>query len=446
MIDPTTPGGAVAAQVIQALPPDIQSLITKPGKTSERIKSAIRWASRPDQTVVLWHQKRNAAIASFEDIQKAKQRDMDAVAHQITRVFRRRAALTGAATGLPGGIWAVFAAGLDVQLTAIYAVRMVADVAQAYGYDTSLLEEQAELADVLAVAAGVDSLRGVGTWLTRQQLTHLLPEVLPRLLTRVSVRITEQQAGKWAGRIIPGLGAAISGAIDYTFLRVAGKRAIDHYHARFVREHGKDGTALPAGAVVATLPDAAVAEAPAITPPVMADAVGDAHDGSASPPQVAATTIPPFASPPAYDALDVAPQRSGVLAALLEVLVPGAGAFYTGRTGVAAAWFLASLLALYIAALQLTGPLTTLSQRQLPATLLGWAPYFALVVLLWLVLRVVLAVRYAQAFTALHASRPPERHLATELLVFAFFALLATIGVIGGLVYLVYTAITSVFH
>jgi hypothetical protein len=57
-----------------------------------------------------------------------------------------------------------------------------------------------------------------------------------------------------------------------------------------------------------------------------------------------------------------------------------------------------------------------------------------------------MAVRYAQAFTALHASRPPERHLATELTTFAFFALLATIGVIGGLVYLIYLAITSVFH
>ncbi len=446
MIDPTTPGGAVAAQVIQALPPDIQSLITKPGKTSERIKSAIRWASRPDQTVVLRHQKRNAAIASLADIPKAKLRDMDAVAHQIARLFRRRAALTGAATGLPGGIWAVFAAGADVQLTAIYAVRMVADVAQSYGYDTSLLEEQAELADVLAVAAGVDSLRGVGTWLTRQQLTHLLPELLPRLLTRVSVRITEQQAGKWAGRIIPGVGAVISGAIDYTFLRVAGKRAIDHYHARFMREHGKDGKALPAGAAVAALPEAVVADAPAVTSPVMADAVGDAHDGAASPPYAAATAVPPFVSAPASDAFDAAPQRSGVLAALVEILVPGAGALYTGRTGVAAAWFLASLLALYIAALQLTGPLTTLGQGQLPTTLPGWVPYFALAALLWLVLRIALAVRYAQAYTALHSSRPPERHLATELLVFAFFALLATIGVLAGLVYLVYIAITSVFH
>jgi len=439
MIDPTTPGGAVAAQVIQALPPDIQSLITKPGKTSERIKSAIRWASRPDQSVVLLHQKRNAAIASLADIPNAKPRDMDAVAHQITRLFRRRAALTGAATGLPGGIWAVLAAGADVQLTAIYAVRMVADVAQSYGYDTSLLEEQAELADVLAVAAGVDSLRGVGTWLTRQQLTHLLPELLPRLLTRVSVRITEQQAGKWAGRIIPGVGAVISGAIDYTFLRVAGKRAIDHYHARFIREHGKDGKALPAGAAVAALPEAVAADAPAVTSPVMADAVGDAHDG-------AATALPPFASAPASDTFDAAPQRSGVLAALVEILVPGAGAFYTGRTGVAAAWFLASLLTLYIAGLQLTGPLTMLGQGQLPTRLPGWVPYLALVALLWLVLRVVVVVRYAQTYTAMHSSRPPERHLATELTTFAFFALLVTVGVCAGLVYLVYAVITSVFH
>ncbi len=240
------PGGAIAQQVIAALPPDVQELINKPGKTSGRIQAAIGWAARRDPSVLARHQKRNSAIQTFEDIQKAKLRDMDAVARQIAHQFRRRAALTGAATGLPGGLWAVVAAGADVQLTAIYSVRMVADIAQAYGYDTSATEEQAELADVLAVVAGVDGLRGVGNWLEREEMAKLIPDLLPRILAKMSVRITEEQASKWVGRIIPGLGALIGGSIDYGFLRVAGNRALKHYHDRFVQEHGVSGSAVAA--------------------------------------------------------------------------------------------------------------------------------------------------------------------------------------------------------
>jgi len=91
---------------------------------------------------------------------------------------------------------------------------------------------------VLALAAGVDSLRGVGNWLTREGLIHVLPELLPKLLLRLSVELTEEQAAKLVGRLIPGVGAAIGGAIDYTFLRVAGERAITYYRARYMADHG----------------------------------------------------------------------------------------------------------------------------------------------------------------------------------------------------------------
>ncbi|MGH7194219.1 MAG: EcsC family protein, partial [Candidatus Saccharimonadales bacterium] len=152
--------------------------------------------------------------------------------------FRHRAFWTGAVTGLPGGLWALVAAGADVQLTAVYAVRMAADIAQSYGYDTSIVDEQAHLAEVLALAAGIDSLRGVGNWLTREGLMHILPEVLPKILTRISVKLSEEQAAKLIGRLVPGVGAAIGGTIDYTFLRVAGERAIAYYHTRYMVDHG----------------------------------------------------------------------------------------------------------------------------------------------------------------------------------------------------------------
>src|SRR5215467_225349 len=226
--------GNLAAQAIgSALPPEIQDLL-KPGKTPDRIKQAIAWAARRDPAVLAQHRKRGHKVGSFEEIQTLKLAQMDRVAKDFARKCRHRAALTGAVTGLPGGLWALVAAGADVQLTAVYAVRMAADIAQAYGYDTTDVEEQAHLAEVLALAAGIDSLRGIGNWLTREGLVRLLPEVLPKMLMRLSVQITEEQAAKWVGRLIPGLGAAVGGAIDYTFLRVAGDRAVAYYHNRYL--------------------------------------------------------------------------------------------------------------------------------------------------------------------------------------------------------------------
>src|SRR5262249_45172262 len=193
----TGAAGQLASQaIINALPPQVQDLL-KPGKTPDRIQQAIAWASKRDAAVLAAHNQHGHKVATFEDIKNVKLERMDHVAQHFARKYRRRAALTGAITGLPGGLWAVAAAGADVELTAIYAVRMSSLIAQSYGYDTTDAEEQAHLAEVLALAAGIDSLRGIGNWLTREGLMHVLPEVLPRLLVKLSVQLTEEQAAKW---------------------------------------------------------------------------------------------------------------------------------------------------------------------------------------------------------------------------------------------------------
>jgi EcsC family protein len=329
--------GNLAAQAIgSALPPEIQDLL-KPGKTPDRIQHAIAWAARRDPAVLAQHRRRGHDVKSFEDIQKLKLAQMDRVAKDFARKFRHRAAITGAVTGLPGGLWALVAAGADVQLTAVYAVRMAADIAQAYGYDTSDVEEQAHLAEVLALAAGIDSLRGIGNWLTREGLVRLLPDVLPKVLMRLSVKITEEQAAKWVGRLIPGLGAAVGGAIDYTFLRVAGDRAVAYYHNRYLIEHGMpaDDSLLSRPARVfsaLTAPDA-----PAI-PQVGAPgqpAPGTVVEGSLATPGQAGDPVATGAGTPAARALPApqyvpphkmkkaAPERFGVYLAIFAVFALG---------------------------------------------------------------------------------------------------------------------------
>lgn len=240
-------GNALAAQALAALPPELQSIL-KPGRTPDRIQHAITWAAKRDPEVLAAHRSYGQKINDFGEIRSLPLKRLDQVANHFARRYRHRALLTGALTGLPGGIWALIAAGADAQLTAVYVVRMASDIAQSYGYDTSLTEEQAHLAEVLAIAAGIDGLRGAGNWLTREGLAHVLPELLPRLLMRLSIELTEEQTAKIVGRIIPGIGAFVGGAIDYTFLRVAGERAIAYYHHRYLVEHGLAPAELPPAA------------------------------------------------------------------------------------------------------------------------------------------------------------------------------------------------------
>ncbi|MEO7000620.1 MAG: EcsC family protein [Ktedonobacterales bacterium] len=309
---------------LNALPSDVQMLITKPGRTSERIQHAISWAARQDPTVLHEHERRNKSIHQFSDIPSAPLNEMDAVAKHFAAQYRHRALVTGAITSLPGGLWAIVATGADVQLTAVYAVRMAAKVAQSYGYDTSIIEEQAHLADVLALAAGIDSLRGIGNWLTREGLIHLLPEVLPKVMTRLSVKLTEEQASKWVGRLVPGVGALIGGAIDYTFLRVAGERAVAYYHNRYLEEHG----VLPPAPGMAALPAPAAASMVegAIAPvdAVAAEAVGATPDAASTPAPVvvaAAAPIPARTAPaPLPRKHRRPPERYGVYLAIFAVI------------------------------------------------------------------------------------------------------------------------------
>src|SRR5579859_587282 len=322
---------ALAAQAISALPPDFQELL-KPGKTPDRIQRAISWASKSDPEVLRFHRSRGHKVQRIEDIRQLAVAQDDRVAKHFARKFRHRAFLTGAITGLPGGLWALVAAGADVQLTAVYAVRMAADIAQSYGYDTGLMDEQAHLAEVLALAAGIDSLRGIGNWLTREGVVHLLPELLPKMLVRVSVEITEEQAAKWVGRLIPGVGAVVGGAIDYTFLKVAGERAIGYYHNRYLVEHG-----LAPAEVNPSLPARAFA---VITPPQQAPQLSMGQqpgqpvvvEGSLATGQPA--QLPPSGQrPAAVAALPVplpnkrkyrkAPERFGIYLAIFAVFVLG---------------------------------------------------------------------------------------------------------------------------
>jgi len=182
---------------------------------------------------------------------------------------------------------------------------MAAKVAQSYGYDTSVVEEQVRLADVLALAAGIDSLRGIGNWLTREGMAQVLPDILPRVLARLSVELTSEQAAKWVGRMIPGVSAVVGGAVDYAFLRAAGERAIAYYHNRALSERTLPAAAPPLALPAGGAPASAATSAPRI---VEAESV------------TAASTDEPSAAP--TSAAPIAPAAPAAPAARADVAMP----------------------------------------------------------------------------------------------------------------------------
>jgi hypothetical protein len=453
MSDPSGVGGALAKAALQGLPPEIRGVLDPKLKTGDRIKSAIGWAARPDPNVVRRHHQLNSSINGFTDVRNAKLEHMDAVARGVAADYRRRGALTGAVTGLPGGAWAVLAAGADIQLTAIYAVRMVADIAQSYGYNTMDVTEQAELANVLAVAAGMDTLRGIGNVVTREGMQHLLPEILPRLVVKLSAKLTEEQAAKWVGRIIPGVGAIVGGSIDYTILRVAGQRAVEHYHARYLNEH-----ALTGAAAVAALPPGPQSDVIAPGASVVDALPADATSSVAAPAADVAVPAAPEHSLPPSPAGTIhiqgtethpAPRRSAVAAVLFEIVIPGSGAIYAGHGAMGIIWLLASVLAAAVALPTIVALVNSVTHAINTATLPAWSSLpttFIIVAGVWLLLRMLLAGRYAATYSQRYLRHAPERLLAGRLATFAVLSLLGTAAICGGAIYLIAQWAGGLFH
>jgi hypothetical protein len=128
-------------------------------------------------------------------------------------------------------------------------------------------------------------------------LAHILPELLPKILMRLSLELTEEQAGRLVGRLIPGVGAVVAGTIDYTFLRVAGERAIAYYHNRYLVDHGlppeNPELSLPARAFAIFTPDEA---APAGASPSSQPQSQVVEGSVARPAQVSVAPIAPASS------------------------------------------------------------------------------------------------------------------------------------------------------
>lgn len=139
----------------------------------------------------------------------------------------------GLAEGAGLGIGGVFTIVPDIGVLSALTLRMIQKLSLIHGFEYATEEETAELWIAMASAAGVD----LGKELLEKEV---IGRFVPRVIESVAVKTGSEVAEKLAGRLVPLLGAAVSGTLNYYFIRGWGQRAQRHFRERhlFLRNQG----------------------------------------------------------------------------------------------------------------------------------------------------------------------------------------------------------------
>lgn len=151
---------------------------------------------------------------------------LDEIAARLIRDAERLALAEGAGLGFGG--MATFLP--DVGFLTVITLRLIQRLTLLYGFEANGKDEQMELWMAAAFAAGV----GVdyGKDLAEKQLFEKLG---PRIAERLAARVGAEAAEKWVGRLIPFASSAISGGLNFAFVRGWGRRAQSHLRERHLQ-------------------------------------------------------------------------------------------------------------------------------------------------------------------------------------------------------------------
>jgi uncharacterized protein (DUF697 family) len=177
-----------------------------------------------DAEKFLHHARRayNLPIESWRDMHSLDEQTIVPAAEKIIRSSARIAALEGMGLGI-GGMATLLP---DMGILAAITIRMLQKLSLIYGFEYSTSEEMAALWLAAATAAGLDFTR---EFVEKRAIEHLVP----RLVDAMAVKVGAEVAEKWAGRVIPLVGAGAAAALNYYFVRSWGKRA----HLHFLEKH-----------------------------------------------------------------------------------------------------------------------------------------------------------------------------------------------------------------
>ena len=130
-------------------------------------------------------------------------------------------ALQGAISGLGGIFTLVVSLPLSLFAGGVIQARLAYCIALVYGHDLDSPETEARVASCLTGVAGT-SVSALG----RAAPRGLTAAIRRRVVRRVGAKLLTRVGGEGAARLIPVAGAAVAGAMDYSFTRTVARRAI----------------------------------------------------------------------------------------------------------------------------------------------------------------------------------------------------------------------------
>lgn len=170
---------------------------------------------------------------SLERLYEASTRGMDSVAlaeeMAATAAGRRHkllSTLSGAATGFVGAPGMLF----DIPLTTGLMLRSIAGIARSYGEDPETAEGRRACLEVFALSEHRNGADGqAGYWAARAALSHLaIDGFMRRIATLLGISFTQ----KFLTRLVPVVGAATGGALNYAFMDYYQQMARVHFAVR----------------------------------------------------------------------------------------------------------------------------------------------------------------------------------------------------------------------
>jgi hypothetical protein len=134
----------------------------------------------------------------------------------------------------------------DLSALITLAARTTASTAQYYGYDPRLPEEQIFMMSVLGLGMATGAPAKAAAYSELSQLTQLLfrnatwdklnekilTKIVQKFATKLSINLTKKELGK----VVPVLGMAIGGGLNYATIDRVAQAANDAYRERFLIE------------------------------------------------------------------------------------------------------------------------------------------------------------------------------------------------------------------
>jgi uncharacterized protein (DUF697 family) len=165
--------------------------------------------------------KHSLWVPDFARMKDVPIEQLDFIAHGLIRDAERLALAEGAGFGLGGMITFL----PDASLLTVITLRLIQRLSLLYGFDARGSDQRIEMWKAAAAASGID----YGKDLAEKQI---LEKLGPRIAERFAAKIGAETAEKWMGRLIPLAGSAISGALNFSFVRGWGRRVQRHLRAK----------------------------------------------------------------------------------------------------------------------------------------------------------------------------------------------------------------------